>query len=185
MDQQRTTMGPDGLDRAEVLPGPPASRRLTSLASLLILVRTLVLAADCDPTQPPFRDKEFVVVRSTPSFDEATKTAAEAAAGLGIKLNRRGLSPNLRTGLTFSREECARRQFPYPCYVPRGRGDNGTYASVEWSSEYERFDRALYVVMIASHELGSRETRRALEAARRIYPAAYSKRVKVYVGCQQ
>jgi len=153
------------------------------LASLLIITRTLTSAADCDANREPFADKEFVILKSTPSFKEATQSAARAAATLGVGLNLRGLSPNLKTGLTFSREECTRSEFRYPCYVPRGRRDDGTYVSVEWSSEYELFAKGLYVVMIASDVPGSSKTRRILETARRTYPDAYAKRVKVYVGC--
>ena len=152
------------------------------LALLLVAARSVTSAAECD-AQNPYRDKEFVIVKTTPSFKEATETAAKAAAELGIALNQRGLSPNLRTGLTLSKEECARNDVPYPCYVPRGRFDDGTYVSVEWSSEYEVFARALYVVMMASHAPGSKETPRALEAARRYYPTAYTRRVRIYVGC--
>jgi len=152
------------------------------LALLLIATCTAAAAADCD-ARNPYRDKEFVIVKSTPSFKEATETAAKVAAELGIALNLRGLSPNLRTGLTSSKDECVRNGLFYPCYVPRGRFDDGTYVSVEWSSQYEVFERALYVVMIASHAPGSKETSRALAAARRFYRAAYAKRVRIYVGC--
>lgn len=157
--------------------------QLVILALLLPLTRTVTVAAECDAHREPYVDKEFVIVKTTPVFKEATQSAAKAADALGVALNLRGLSPNLRTGLTFSKEECARSEFPYPCYVPRGRWDDGTYVSVEWSSSYELVARGLYVVMIASGVPGSSETRRMLAAARRIYPAAYARRAKVYVGC--
>jgi hypothetical protein len=157
--------------------------RLAILVLLLIVTRTVATAAKCDANLEPYVDKEFVILKSTPSFNEATRSAAKAAAELGVGLNLRGLSPNLRTGLTLSKEECARSEFRYPCYVPRGRGDDGTYVSVEWSSEYELFAKGLYVVMITSSVPGSSETRHMLEAARRVYPDAYAKRAKVYVGC--
>jgi hypothetical protein len=156
--------------------------RLVILAFLLIITR-VTAAAKCDANLKPYVDKEFVIVKSTPAFKEATQSAAKAAAELGVALNLRGLSPNLRTGLTSSKEECARSELPYPCYIPRGRRDDGTYVSVEWSSEYELVARGLYVVMIASGVPGSSETRRMLAAARRVYPAAYARRAKVYVGC--
>src|SRR4029079_10654598 len=110
-----------------------------------------------------------------------TRFGATAAATLGVGLKLRGLSPNLRTGLTSSKKECARSEFPYPCYVPRGRGDDGTYVSVEWSSDYELLAKGMYLVMIASYAPGSSKTRSALDAARRVYPDAYAKRVKLYV----
>jgi hypothetical protein len=157
--------------------------QLAILAPLLIITPTVATAAECEPNLKPYVDKEFVIVKSTPSFKDATQSAAKAAAELGVGLKLRGLSPDLRTGLTFSKEECARIDFPYPCYVPRGRRDDGTYVSVEWSSEYELFARGMYVVMIASSVPGSSATRRILEAARRVYPDAYAKRAKVYVGC--
>jgi hypothetical protein len=147
-------------------------------------MRTLTAAAECDGNRNPYVDKEFVIVKSTPAFKEATRFAAQAAAELGVALNLRGLSSNLRTGLTASKEECARSELPYPCYVPRGRSDDGTYVSVEWSSTYDMVARGLYVVMIASGVPGSSATRRMLEAARRVYPAAYVKRASLYVGCR-
>jgi hypothetical protein len=156
--------------------------RLVILAFLLIITR-VTAAAKCDANLKPYVDKEFVIVKSTPAFKEATQSAAKAAAELGVALNLRGLSPNLRTGLTASKEECARSELPYPCYIPRGRRDDGTYVSVEWSSEYELVARGLYLVMVASGVPGSSETRRMLAATRRVYPAAYARRAKVYVGC--
>lgn len=156
---------------------------LAILASLLIVTRTLASEAECDAARwQPSIDREFVIIKSSPSFKEATEAAAAAAAALGVALDSRDVFPNLRTGLTFSREECVRRGLAYPCYVPRGRR-NGTYVSVEWSSEYDLFAKGLYVVMIASAVPDSSTTRRVLEAARRVYPHAYAKRAKVYAGC--
>ena len=152
------------------------------LVFCLIISRPVTSAADCDAN---YVDKEFVILKSTPSFEEATRFGATAAATLGVGLKLRGLSPNLRTGLTSSKKECARSEFPYPCYVPRGRGDDGTYVSVEWSSDYELLAKGMYLVMIASYAPGSSKTRSALDAARRVYPDAYAKRVKLYVKCVQ
>lgn len=159
------------------------SWQLLILASLLIVTRTPTSAAECDPDGEPYRYKEFVIIKSSPSFKEAADSAAQAAAELSVGLNLRGLSPNLRTGLTLSKEDCTRSELAYPCYVPRGRRDDGSYASVEWSSEYDLFAKGLYVVMIASDVPGSSRNRRMLEAARRVYPKAYAKQAKMYVGC--
>ena len=153
------------------------------LAALVIATRAATAAAEDDGNLEPFVDKEFVIVRSTRSFEEARQSAVTAATKLGLRLDLRGLSPHERTGLTFSNEVCTRSDFPYPCYVPRGRWDDGTYVSVEWSNGYEPFSKGLYVVMVASGVPGSAETSRMLEAARRVYSDAYTKRVKVYVGC--
>jgi len=152
------------------------------LATPLVLACVVALAADHGANTQPFVDKDFLILKSTPSFKEATQSAATTAAKLGVKLNLRGLSPDLRTGLTFSRDECARGELPYPCYVPRGRSDDGAYVSVEWSSDYALLAKGMYVVMIASYKPGAPETRRMLKAAQSVYPDAYVKRVKVYVG---
>ena len=153
------------------------------LAALVITTGAATWAAEDDGNLEPFVDKEFVIVRSTPSFEEARQSAVTAAANLGVRLDLRGLSPHERTGLTFSSEVCTRGDFPYPCYVPRGRWDDGTYVSVEWSNGYESFSKGLYVVTVVSDVPGSAKTSRMLAAARRVYPDAYAKRVKVYVGC--
>lgn len=159
--------------------------RVRRVAVLLILVLTTAIASTAEENvEPePFVDKEFVIIKSTPTFNEAAKAAESAAAKLGVQLDLRGLSPHRQTGLTLSEEECSRNDFPYPCYVPRGRFDDGKYVSVEWSSDYSTFSKGLYLVMVASDVAGSRETGRALEAARRSYPDAYAKRARVYVGC--
>ena len=125
--------------------------QLAILVPLLIITRTVATAAECEANVKPYVDKEFVIVKFTPSFKEATQSAAKAAAELGVGLKLRGLSPDLRTGLTFSKEECARIDFPYPCYVPRGRRDDGTYVSVEWSSEYELFARGKCIKPCLNH----------------------------------
>jgi hypothetical protein len=157
--------------------------QLVVFASFLMITPAVTSAVEAEANPEPYLDKEFVIVRSTSSFKDARQAAANAATELSVRLDLRGLSPHERTGLTFSKEECTRSEFPYPCYVPRGRWDDGTYVSVEWSSAYKPFSKKLYVVMIASDVPGSRETRRMLEAARRVYPDACAKRVKVYVGC--
>jgi hypothetical protein len=158
-------------------------RCLFLAVSLLLTITAVGSAAEGDANLEPYIDKEFVIVKSTRSFNEARQSASNAARALGVRLDLRGLSPHKRTGLTFSKQECTRSEFPYPCYVARGRWDDGAYVSVEWSSAYKPFARKLYVVMVASDVPGSAETRRMLEAARRVYPDAYVKRVKVYVGC--
>ncbi len=151
---------------------------------LLVVLTTAIVSPGEENVEPePFVEKEFVIVKSTASYKEAAKAAASAAAKLGVRLDLRGLSPHERTGLTSSEEECSRNDFPYPCYVPRGRYDDGTYASVEWSSDYGGFSKGLYVVMVSSEVTGSSETGRMLEVAHRAYPDAYSKRARVYVGC--
>lgn len=155
----------------------------TPLAFLLVLATAVATAGEESVDPESFVDKEFVIVDSTPSFEEAAGTAISAASKLGVRLDLRGLSPHERTGLTFSKEECSRSDLSYPCYVPRGRYDDGMYVSVEWSNDYRDFAKGLYLVMVASNVPGSSDTSEILEATRRIYPEAYARRAMMYVGC--
>ncbi len=154
-----------------------------ALTLLVVLSTAIASTAEENIEAEPFADKEFVVIKSTHSFKEAAKAATSAAVNLGLRLDLRGLSPHHRTGLTFSEAECRKGDFPYPCYVARGRYDDGAYVSVEWSSAYTGFSKGLYLVMVASNVPGSGESGRMLEVARRAYSDAYAKRARVYVGC--
>ena len=82
--------------------------RHIALPLLVVLTTAIPSPAEENVEPEPFLDKEFVIVRSTSSFEDAAKAAASAAAKLGVRLDLRGLSPHKRTGLTFSREECRR-----------------------------------------------------------------------------
>jgi hypothetical protein len=131
----------------------------------------------------PFVVKEFVIVRSTASFQEATGAAADAAAALGIRRASATVPATDGPGLTFPPETCRESALPYPCYVARGRYDDGAYVSIEWSDAYEGFAKGLYLVMVASGAVGSSENRLMLGRARERYADAYAKRAMVYLGC--
>ncbi len=49
---------------------------------------------------------EFVIVRSTSSYDEARRTAVEAAKRLRLPMDLRDLAPTLEGGLTFPKAVC-------------------------------------------------------------------------------
>jgi hypothetical protein len=151
--------------------------------SLLVIGCVGPSASKPDPNDDAMVDKEFVILRSSPSFDEAKRVAEEAASRIGLQLNLRGVSQHVGTGLTFSKDECESGEFEYPCYVARGRYDDGVYVSVEWSGAYSSFAQNQYVVVAASGAPGAAEVRNTLETARRGYPDAYVKTTKVYMGC--
>ncbi len=157
--------------------------RRFALTLLVALSIAMAATAEENADAEAFVDKEFVIVMSTASFKEATTAAASAAADLGLRFDPRGLSPQDRSGLTWSEQECGKRDVSYPCYVARGRYDDGAYVSVEWSTAYQGFSKGLYLVMVASEEAGSTEISRMLAAARHTYPDAYAKRTRVYVAC--
>ena len=128
-------------------------------------------------------EKDFVIVKSTARYREARLAAADAAKRLGIRLDLRNLSPHRKSGLTFSKKECEESEFDYPCYVARGRDDDGSYASVEYSTAYAGFRPGLYVVIVASDEKGGQIARDAATAAKRVFKDAYVRRTGVYMGC--
>ena len=126
---------------------------------------------------------EFVIVKSTPSYAEAHRTALDASRRLGLKLDLRDLSPSENGGLSFPKASCEADGWTAPCYVARGRYDAGVYVSIEYSNAYSEFKPGLYLVIVASGRRGEAPTRKALEKAKSVYPDAYAKVAGVYMGC--
>lgn len=128
-------------------------------------------------------EKEFVLIRSTKNYDAALKTAKEAAAKLKWKLDLRGLKKHKETGLTWNKNTCDTDWFGYPCYVARGRYNDGRYISIEYSSAYSGFKEGYYIVIVAGGPQGDELIQESLAKARKVYKDAYAKRSKVYIGC--
>ena len=70
-----------------------------------------------------------------------------------------------------------------PCYVARGRWDDGVYLSVEHSSSYAGFEEGLYIVVLASGSPRDRAIGAALRRAKGQYPDVVVKTAPVYLGC--
>jgi hypothetical protein len=128
-------------------------------------------------------EMDFVIVRSTTNYEEARRIATEAARRLEIPLNLRDLSPHPPGGLTFPKKDCEDSAFDYPCYLARGRADDGFYASIEYSSAYSGFKPGLYIVIVASEAKDGPIVKRAMKAAKRRFKDAYTRRTGVYMGC--
>lgn len=134
--------------------------------------------------EDPWIPVGFVIVRSTADYSEAKRVAEEAAKRLEIPLNLRGLIPDEHLGLTWPRERCASDPLsPFPCYVARGRFDDGVYLSVERSDAYATFRPGYFIVIAASGAPGSEELATTLETVKVVHPDAYLKQEKVYQGC--
>lgn len=128
----------------------------------------------------PFVKKSFVIVQSTKSYTEAKLTAEKAAKQLHQKLDLRELKPNKKSGLTFTDSVCE-NEGGYPCYIARGRFDDGDYVSIEWANAINGFAKGYYVVIVAA---GSKnETRLVLKKAKQFFKDAYIKLADVYIGC--
>jgi hypothetical protein len=156
-------------------------------AALLVLLAT----APSDPLastgprapDPDVVPKAFVILKATPSYDDARAAAAAAAETLAIRMDLRGLIPDGTIGLTLPEADCADEFGEFPCYVPRGRWDDGVYLSVEHSSSFAGFDENQYLVVLASGAPHDHGVRAALRRAKSAYPTAYVKTVPVYLGC--
>jgi hypothetical protein len=153
---------------------------MTAAVAFTALVAIASSAPDRDPDVVR---KSFVIIKSTTSYADARAVAADAAERLAIRLDLRDLVPNADVGLTFSRDACADEFGEYPCYVPRGRWDDGVYISVEHSSSYEGLEEGLYVVMLASGSPRDRTIGAAVRRARGLYPDVFVKTAPVYLGC--
>ncbi len=134
--------------------------------------------------EDPWVPVDFVILRSTADYSEARRVAAESAIQLRIPLDLRGLVHDEEHGLTWSKEVCAKDPlYPYPCYVARGRFDDGVYLSIERSDAYSDFAPGFFIVIAASGAPGSPELMKTVVAARSFYADAYTKQASVYVGC--
>ena len=104
------------------------------------------------------------------------------AGGAGFILDLGGLGPLPKVGLSFNDTVCANEWGESPCYVARGRYDNGAYISIEYSDAYDGFRPGYYIVVAHSGEAGTTPAA-VLSKVRRIVPSAYIKRSKVYMCC--
>jgi hypothetical protein len=126
---------------------------------------------------------EFVIVKSTISYDEARRIAGEASRRLRVPMKLRDLAPASKGGLSFPKAICEENGWDAPCYVARGRNDDGAYVSIEHTSGYPEFKPNLYIVVVASDRKGSALIKRTAREAQKIFPDAYTRVAQVYMGC--
>ena len=149
-----------------------------------VLFFTLALAQEAEPE--PWIERSFLIVASEKTFADALAKAGPIAVGTGIRFDLRGVGfdPSqieMFGGLTMDRATCEDQQWDYPCYMPRGRWDEGTYLSIEHSSAVQGFTPGLYVVIAASGDGATLKP--LLEKVKKTVPDAYIKKAPVYVGC--
>ena len=130
-----------------------------------------------------FVDKSFLIIASTKDLADAFKIAKTAAQKTGIMFRDNKLQIDKIDGVTFPADTCKRAGFDFPCYVARGRYDDGNYLSVEYSNRYEGFQKGLFIVIAASGYKDDKELKQTLKKVRQTYPESYIKRTNVYIGC--
>lgn len=128
-----------------------------------------------------YESRSFLIAKSTTSYEEAKKFSKEISKALNIRIDYRGLSFHKTEFLSFSKKVCEENwgKEAYPCFVPRGRYDDGKYISIEHSNWYEEFSNGYYMVIVAS----GKEVSKNLRNVRKKYKDAYVKDAKVYMGC--
>lgn len=130
----------------------------------------------------PYVEVSFVLVKSTQSYRDAHRFAQRVSAELGLPLDLRGLIYDPTHGLTWPRERCAEDPlYPFPCYLARGRWDEGRYISIERSDAYSSFKPGLFIVIAASGRPD--EMRSTVSSIKARVPDAYMKTEAVYFGC--
>lgn len=145
----------------------------------VILFSTSLLAQDENPTI----QKEVLIAHSGKDYTKAMAIAKKLSTQLKLKLDLRGLKPNKELGLSDSKKNCEEGFGFFPCYVPRGHYEDGSYISIEYSDSFEGFAKGYYIVVVAHYQTGNSAIKTLLTKTKKIIPDAYIKRTSVYTGC--
>jgi hypothetical protein len=155
----------------------------------LLLAIPLVSFGQADNPQAYIK-KYFLLIQSTKNYDSALVTARAAARQLAIKLDLRDLIPvkDKFVGLSMPKDSCRKYAEEeggddYPCYMARGRWDEGVYISIEYSTAYKEFREGYYIVVVASSVEKDQQLMATLQKVKTKYPDAYVRMSKVYMGC--
>jgi len=124
-------------------------------------------------------EKDFLIVKTTTSYNEARKFVESFSQRSAISINLRALTYQDGIGLTPTKEECRQSGFSYPCYVPRGRYDDGNYLSIESSSNYAGFTKGYFIVVASTGKVDNT----FFLKIKHLIPDAYIKKSWVYMGC--
>jgi len=122
-------------------------------------------------------------MKSTANYHEALDMATQASKRLRQPMKLRDLSPTSQGGLSFPKAVCEENGWDAPCYVARGRYDDGAYVSIEPTSGYPEFKPILYIVIVVSGPKGGALTKNTKRKARKIFHDAYARVAGVYMGC--
>lgn len=139
--------------------------------------------ASAQNQEAPYIKKEFLILHSGKDYATALKKAKDASKRLKIELDLRNLVPNKEVGLSHSQKSCEEDFGFFPCYIARGRYDDGAYISIEYSDAFIEFEKGYYIVVASSFPGGDTKSKAQLAKAKKIYKDAYLKASKVYTGC--
>jgi hypothetical protein len=129
----------------------------------------------------PYIKKSFLIIMSSRNYAAAKTLAVKAASRLNLKFDLRGLKPNRESGLTYNAKECEGNGWDYPCYVSRGRNDDGEFVTIDYSNAFKGFAKGYYIVTTASGDAAM--VKKALAKVKKVYKTAYKKQTEIYIGC--
>jgi hypothetical protein len=152
------------------------------ILSLILFFAFTTLNAQTETIEErPYVKKSFVIILSSKSFAEAKRIAFEAAEKLNLKLDLRKLKPDKESGLTFSRKECESNGWDYPCYVSRGRYDDGEFITIDYSDAFTGFAKGYYIVTTAGGDAVFIKS--VLNKVKKVYKTASIKQTEIFIGC--
>lgn len=138
---------------------------------------------DWEPDYDMFYEgREFMIILSSKDFQKSVEFATIAAESLQLELKIDAIE-EVDGHLSFPQAECEGGGFDYPCYIARGRYDDGDYVSIEQSDAYDGFTRGYYIVVVSSGPKGDPNRRDLLVDVKNFYDDAYIKSTQVYMGC--
>ena len=148
--------------------------RILLFVSFIFLSLNPIFAQEDDQ----FTSKSFLIILSTKNYTSALKKAQLACNKLGYPLDLRNMYADKENGLTCS-EICGCGE--QHGYLPRGRGDDGNYISIEYSDYFNGFSEGYYIVVVSSGE--REDVQSVLPKVKENYKDAYIKNAPVYMGC--
>lgn len=136
-----------------------------------------------ETTASPYAERDFLIIASTKNIKEAFALAKKASEKTGYRFRDNALQKDSVSGATFPIDTCKTFGFEFPCYVARGRYDDGAYFSVEYSDAYSGFKKGFFIVIAANGHKDNEEFKNAVKKIKLQYPKSYIKRTTVYLGC--
>ncbi len=138
-------------------------------------------AEEIDPNL--FIKKSFVILFASKDYQYALQIAKQVAEETKIPLNLRGLSKHTSNKLTFSKQACRDAGFEHPCYLTRAYDEDGEYVTIDWSNGFEDFQPGYFIVTAAGGKPGDAQLAKTLRRVKSVFPDAYVKTTRVYIGC--
>ena len=125
-----------------------------------------------------YQQVQFLIAKSTKDYNEAKREAINLSKKLNITLNLRDLQFNKKSFLSFDRKICEDNLYDYPCYMPRGRYDDGEYISIEHTNSYKDFKDGYYMIVVAS----GIDLDNILKKVKKSVKDVYIKSTNIYMG---